>query len=64
MYYLEKLIKKHEKEKTLPFFIKKFYLSHEFYKKGEVTNGKLKNFIDALEFLNKELKKGGAATLQ
>lgn len=56
-YYLEKLISKFEKDKTLPYYIKKNYLNSEFYKRGESTTKKVQNFLDALEFINKELKK-------
>lgn len=56
-YFLEKLIAKHEKDKTLQYYIKKHYMSNEFYKKGDVTNRKVSKFVDALDFINKELKK-------
>ena len=56
-YYLEKLISKHEKDKTLPYYIKKHYTNNEFFKRGEMTTKKVQNFIDALDFINKELKK-------
>jgi hypothetical protein len=32
-------------------------MSNEFYKKGDVTNRKVSKFVDALDFINKELKK-------
>ena len=32
-------------------------MSNEFYKKGDVTNKKVSKFVDALDFINKELKK-------
>lgn len=56
-YYLEKLIARHEKEKTLPYYVKKNYMNSEFFKRGETTNRKVRNFLDGLDFLNKELKK-------
>jgi hypothetical protein len=56
-YYLEKLISKHEKDKTHQYYMKKHYMNQEFFKRGDVTNKKVKNFIEALDFLNKELKK-------
>ncbi len=56
-YFLEKLIAKNEKEKTLQYYIKKHYMSNEFYKKGDQTNRKVSKFVDALDFINKELKK-------
>jgi hypothetical protein len=56
-YFLEKLIARYEKEKTLQYYIKKMYVSNEFYKKGENSSRKVKNFIDALLFINLEIKK-------
>jgi hypothetical protein len=56
-YYLEKLLAKHEKDKTLLYYIKSEYINNEFFKRGEITNKKVKHFLEALEFINKELKK-------
>lgn len=56
-YFLEKAIAKYEKDKTLQYYIKKMYVSSEFYKRGEQTTRKVKNFLEAMEFINKEIKK-------
>jgi len=58
-YYLEKLIARHEKEKTAPFYVKKLYIAQEFYKtSGELALKKTRLFLDALDFVNREIKKG------
>ena len=60
-YYLEKSMAKYEKDKTLQYYMKKFYMQTEFFnKKGPITAKKSQNFLDALEFLNKELKKNSS----
>jgi hypothetical protein len=56
-YYLEKLIAKHEKDKTLQYYMKKHYQSTEFFKRGENFARKSHQFMEALDFINKELKK-------
>jgi hypothetical protein len=40
-YYLEKLISKHEKDKTLQYYMKKHYWNSEFFKRGDITNRKV-----------------------
>jgi hypothetical protein len=58
-YYLEKLIAKHEKDKTAPFYVKKIYIAQEFYKtNGELAVKKTRQFLDGLDFVNREIKKG------
>jgi hypothetical protein len=58
-YFLEKLIAKFEKEKTLPFYMKKMYISQHFCKVGggEIQKRKIGKFLEALDFINRELKK-------
>jgi hypothetical protein len=59
-YFLEKLIAKYEKDKTLQYYIKKMYVAAEFYKRGEQTQRKVTKFIEGMEFINKEIKKNSS----
>lgn len=57
-YFLEKLLTRAEKAKVLPFHKKKDFFETQLYrKKPNTVDKKPKDFLIALDFLNKEIKK-------
>ena len=59
-YHMEELLQQRDPDRVLVYYSKKQYLNTEFFSSKPVADGEQsvqKTVLDALEFLNKEMKK-------